>query len=452
MSVRLPLLARVVIAALAVLGAAGPGAAEGVLAAYVSATPPKVARSADTVRQRLVSVDTGALSRSVGPAGMGAAQARIGTPAVTSATLTVELFPGTTVTLSRTASYPAFGGGTVWIGRAAAPAADGTLVVRNGRITGTVSRSGRVYDINPVGSGTVHLVREINVRRAAPTGFELRARNDVRAAPSIGPLAKSGTAATTPTEITVLIGYTDAAYGEFPNMRERANLAVALANQAFIRSLVNIRYRLVGLVWAEYYDESRLQELEPEDDNAACPTVPKDNEYPAITYQKNLKYLANGCGYLDVMASERDRLRADLVTLFVRRTELCSFSFGNAAAAPVPKEAAYSVVSTSCIPAFSYSRATGFNHGLLKDRFVVDPNLRSGYRFGYVDLIGKFRDIMSEEDRCKAAGIPCELVNRFSNPAVSYRFRRFGVPIGMPYQADAATFLNQHRGTVAAYR
>lgn len=423
-----------------VLGALAPAFAGNLLVPLFGPLAPKVDVAADTLRQRLVTISPAALAA---------------TPAPLGRTVRLALFPDVVVTLTRTGLENAYGGGRIWSGRSVSgPKAEASLVVRYGRITGQISVGSRIFEINPVGRAKAHLVREVKVAAQPPTDFVAAAA----AVPTAATAPSVARAASATTTITVLFGYTDAAYGAYPNMQERVNLAVSLANKAFSTSGVAIKIEVAGMLWVQNYDEARLQELkaEPEDEQV-CPTEFSNNDFPAISYKANLKYAALGCSYLYVLPAERDRVKADLVTLIVKRDDLCSIYYrpdtdNLGRSYPVVADGAYSVVTASCIGSYVFSQAIAGNMGIQKDRFVTYPGYKRGYSYGYVDLVGKFRDVMSENARCEAAGITCTLVNAFSNPNYKYRGRPFGIPFGQPYAADAARALNENRLTVAANR
>ncbi len=143
------------------------------------------------------------------------------------------------------------------------------------------------------------------------------------------------------------------------------------------------------------------------------------------------------------------------MTLIVNRNELCSYYYVPAKmtspVTPVSADGAYSVVSAGCLSTYALSKATAGNMGLQKDRFVTNPELK-GYAYGFVDLISRNRDIMSENDRCDAAGVTCQVVNAFSNPNVVVDRRPFGIAAGLPYASDGARALTEARKKVAAFR
>ncbi|BBE73973.1 hypothetical protein [Oharaeibacter diazotrophicus] len=426
-----------------------PATAAGILVPYTGAKPPVVAKAPTTLRQRLVAVDlsSGAAVAAGDPEVADAAAA-----AALGATVQLDLLPGVSVTLKRKSASAAVGGGTIWTGvDPTKPNTSAVLVVKNGRVTGSVRVAGKPYDIRPIGKTRAHLVREIKVGSVG--GVEAVAKV---------PIAKRIGGGTSKSEIGVLIAYTDAAWGNNDDIEALGNLAITLANQAFADSGATIKYKLAGFYWAQNYDETQYVEQNAGTDTE-CPSGNVRDQKTPFEYDVNLTHLRLGCGYLSYVAKERDKVKADLVVLVVDRGDeekpnpLCGYGYGPGVdaknkAGAVDADYAFSVVTASCMDQSVLTGVTAFNLGISKDRYVTTSDLRDNYAFGYVDLIGRFRDLTSDNDRCKAAGVTCNYVNLFSNPKKTYNGRPLGVAAGQPTSADAVRALNENARTVARFR
>lgn len=431
----------------AMLGASTAASAGSLLVPFKGENPPTVAKATETLKQRVVQLDLAASARVAvtGPqtAAESAATAGLGE------TIQLDLLPGVSVSFSRLGARPALGGGSIWTGLNKAAEAEAALVLRNGRLTGSVYLKGRLFDIRPIRTTRAHLVRELKV--GALRSAEVT--EPVKAAKRIG---GGGSGA----EISVLIAYTDTAYLKNPDIVSLANLAITNANRVFTRSGVSTKFKLVGTMWAENYDEANDVEQNPGSEDA-CPSGYVKDKITPFEYVTNLHHLRLGCGYLDHVQKARDSLRADLVVLIVNRgnTEgepVCGYAYGpgideDFITGPVEADHAVSVATAGCLTYPTLSALTAFNMGITKDRYVTSSDLRDNYSFGYVDPIGRFRDLMSEDARCAAAGVKCRFVEMFSNPKKTVNGRPFGVASG-PYAADAVRAINENASTVASFR
>ncbi len=254
---------------------------------------------------------------------------------------------GVSVTVKRTASYPAVGGGAVWVGGDPAREVDATLVLKNGKLTGTINRKGRMYDIRPIGRTKAHLVREIKI-------------SALRSAEMSGPVpaAKRIGGGGSGEEISVLIAYTDTAFLKNPDIEALANAAIANANQTFARSGVGITFKVAGLMWAQNYDEAHYVEQNGGSEDA-CPSGYVRDEITPFEYKMNLPQLRLGCGYLSHVITARNQLRADLVMLVVNRGNtpeepICGYGYGPGydekfKTGPVQANYGVSVATASCL-------------------------------------------------------------------------------------------------------
>jgi hypothetical protein len=376
------------------------------------------------IRQRDVAIDAAYLARTVAPLGIDGTEGRVKAAPAGPNLVRIELFPGVTADLARSALGEAVGGGFVWSGHeAAGKAAGADLVVRDGRVTGVVTHDGRTYRIDPLPGSAAHRVREID-----PAAFPEDIHLHVRLPKASGaPLPQPR--ATTPTEVTVLIGYTARAKARVADIVAQANLAVTMANSAFARSGAAVRFRLVGTRLVSGYDEKAVS-----------------------GYEQVLYGLTNGTAPFAPLQSARTALRADLVSVLIDRPEYCGIAWGLYEPTVGHSRYGMSVVTIGCVANYTFSHETGHNMGLRHDRYVEPAASTAVYNYGYVDLTGRFRDIMSYSNRCSAAGIVCTRIPYFSNPAVTYNGRPTGIRAGLAGAADGARKLNATRGVIAAFR
>ncbi|MEJ1157840.1 M12 family metallo-peptidase [Prosthecomicrobium sp. N25] len=438
---RCQLLAFVFVAG-ALLAPASAGAADGLL--QPARGEAGVTRSKSIVpnarRHRIVEVDASALAATVAPLGMDNDPRRAEKVPPASATVAIELFPDLAVTLEREAVEAAPTGGFAWTGRAKGRrTAFASLVVKDGRITGVVETDGRIFRIDPVPNSANHQVTELDpasykrdLHRDLPGSADDMGRKKKKPKP-----AKPGTTTpptTTPpttstnTDIKVLIAYTPQAAAKVSDIQAQAQLAITLANAAFQRSGVKITYTLVGTVAASSYNET------------------------AGSYGDVLDDLTGGASGLANVATQRNALQADLVSLLVARNEYC----GVAWVVPDPDSgsAAWgtSVVSVDCVSNNTFSHETGHNMGLYHDRYVESSAPNSVYNFGYVDVTARFRDIMSYPDKCSASRVTCTRIPYFSTPLVNYNGVPVGIPQGSAGAADGVRKLNENATGIAGYR
>ncbi len=378
------------------------------------------------IRSRNVAIDGTYLASRIAPQGVDHAADRLDL-APAAAPVRMELFPGVAVDLNRTSLTEAFGGGFVWTGEAQGGlAGTADLVIVDGKITGHVSVGpfGRRFRIEPLPVDGAHRISEID-------GSAFPGDIQIEVAQPAGPAQRSDAPQNTRTEITVLVAYTQRANTLLGNPVAQANLAVSMANSAYQRSNVMIDLRLVGTHLVTGYDEAA-----------------------AASYNQVLYDLTDGrsSGPFLPVHQKRDSLGSDLVALLIDRREYCGLAW-----MPMPPTASSSMYGMSlttwdCISNQTFAHEIGHNMGLSHDRYVVDPAPNTEYNFGYVDLVGRFRDIMSYTNACTAASISCPRIDNFSNPAVSHNGRPTGISAGNANAADGARALNENRAAIAAYR
>jgi hypothetical protein len=196
--------------------------------------------------------------------------------------------------------------------------------------------------------------------------------------------------------------------------------AIAMANQAYINSNVNIFLNLILAVEVNYTESGSLS--------------------------TDLSRLASGSdGYMDTIQPLMFKYGADLVHLLTLK------SGGSCGVAYL--SGTYGVTARSCISGHTFTHEVGHNQGCHHDRETVNNTISTNYNYGYkyCTTDGKgFRTIMS---------YPCSSgsgsrIPYFSNPNINYN----GVPMGIdanvsPTQsADNARKLRETALTVSNRR
>jgi hypothetical protein len=414
-------------------------------------------RGADNrgLRNRLVSLNTAELARIV-PADADDADNRLERARALSGAVTLDLFPGVSVTAQRTDIETPDNGGYVWLGRAGgAQPVWVALVINNNEILGHIQAGGRLYRIEPV-SGNLHRIAEIN---------QDKIRDDMHL-PLLPELQKRGGANTTAplavttenTTINVMVAHTANArmeVGTANQMQARINLAISLANQAFANSGVYLRFTRVGGANEINYDETTYYGGV----NANANYVGTLCDLTGVGCS-SLGVSNNRTDRFSALRSKRNTVGADLVVLMREKGSYCGIAWVLDPPTSSNANRAFSVVTSSpdryCIEGNLLAHETGHNMGLQHDRAEYQNETgnnpsTSKINFGYVDKTAKFFDIMGYRSSC---GSGCTRVPYYSTPRKTdpTTGRPLGVPQNRPGAADAARTLNATRITVGSFR
>jgi hypothetical protein len=236
-----------------------------------------------------------------------------------------------------------------------------------------------------------------------------------------------GTSADTTPQIDVLVAYTPAAAtqaGGVAAVQTLAAMSIAVSNDTFAASGVNLRLRLVGTVQSTGTGAGGADGA-----TLAALMTPRDGKY-------------------DNVHAVRDATGADLVSMLVADAgQYCGVAYYPGAATY-----GFSVVAQSCaVGNLSFPHEIGHNLGAAHDRYA-SPKGYYPYGFGSVNVAGKWRTIMAYNDQCNSLGLYCNRIARWSNPTQSYNGSPLGVAEGQPDAADNRSALNATAATVAAYR
>ena len=309
-----------------------------------------------------------------------------------------------------------------------------TLVIDGSRVTGSVKMVGRHFNIMPVADG-MHRVSELEIVAfhpgrddgVRPFGLSDTAERAVAAQAIEDPLhgARVRERQSANSVITLMFAYTAGASSSISNIKSAIALAVTDANTVFANSQVPAELRLVGVERVTY-----------DDANTSADGI--------------LTALSNGTGDFARIQQIRSALRADLVAVVSRVSDgnLCGLGYVNdeldtrLASNAWVFGASMMVADTSggCFSNNTLAHEIGHNLGAEHDRFIVqdDPPGPTKFAYGYVDLIGRFRDVMSYDDHCRDQNIECLDLAFFSNPNLSHQGRPIGVPFDQPTAADAS--------------
>lgn len=355
--------------------------------------------------------------------------------AKTAPDIKIDLFPGVAATFKIAGATAGSNGGSV-IHATSGEDDDATLVASNGKVTGRVRYNGRTYSIRPAG-GRLHKVTEISRADAPPPGPEVLAPGARKR--SAKTWASQASAKTTNPDwdiakIDMMYVYTAKAAAASPDILAEIDLAVAITNEAYTASGVQIQARLVKTLQAPAaYDEDTRSYV--------------DALYDITGNGDQSSYFADA-------RRIRDEVGADFVVLLREGGDSCGIGFVNTSPEGVDAWT-YSAVSRGlCVDVDSVAHEVGHNMGLRHDRYVTkDENgkefPKSEYNFGYVSIKGRAMDIMAYTNKCDdklgPQGIGCDYKRLFSNPNKKVNGYPFGVKPGNKGASNGRRWLNEIR-------
>ncbi|MBM3512984.1 MAG: hypothetical protein FJX59_04635 [Alphaproteobacteria bacterium] len=309
-----------------------------------------------------------------------------------------------------------------------------TLVLDGVTVAGSIKFGGRYFSVLSAGEG-LHSVFELDAAAARSV------KNDAKRHPfSRGSNAERTSieqqisdplhagqsrerAAAAAHQITLFVAYTAAASSTIPNIKSAIALAVSDTNTAFANSQIPAEIRLVGVERVNSQDTSRdMSEM--------------------------LDALTEGEGDFERIQRLHAALDTDLVSIVTKTTDACGLAWLNvdldlrltASSARFGASLVAADVGGTCLATNTLAHEIGHNLGAEHDRFQVEddePGPRK-YAYGYVDLTGRFRDLMSYDDECDANSVSCTELPLFSNPEVTHQGRPVGIRFDLPNGADSA--------------
>jgi hypothetical protein len=128
------------------------------------------------------------------------------------------------------------------------------------------------------------------------------------------------------------------------------------------------------------------------------------------SFSTNLNILRAGGPGLETVLALRNAYTADLVSLFVRpmSPDFCGIAFIMTTVSTAFAPSGYSVVDSPCVsPNGTLAHEFGHNMGLRHDWYMDAGVTPFTYAHGYVNLVERFRTIMSYPDACTAQGVAC---------------------------------------------
>lgn len=357
----------------------------------------------------------------------------------------LSLFADLTVTLYKTGMSTDSLGNTIWTGRIlGAQTGEATLVFGHDQVSGSVRAGTHAFAIAPAADGTTQIT-EVNSNKR-PHVDPLR-RPGRTSAPLVSPApADAATAAAAPvveaagttiTSVNLLIAYTPQALADDANISNSISLAVSYTNQVLSNSGINVQFNLVGTMEANYTESS------------------------GEGSSQILTDLTNGTGGFAAVQSQRNSLKADLVSVWTHFTDACGLSYilDDAATTPTSQEApyGYNVITTAfgndCLTD-AVAHELGHNMGAKHDRYVDDPNdkLINQFNFGYVDVTHQFMTIMSYPNQCDDAGVFCSIIPYHSSPNLTYQGSVLGIADTSPHSSDNVREINAIAPYIAKFR
>jgi len=323
------------------------------------------------------------------------------------------------------------------------------LVVHGDAVAGTLrDGEGGAYRIR-YGAVGVHWVERIETGAFPPCSqtpqFQQRVQREVMGRVAAGATAGQSSAAVagepsvdSGSVLDILVLYSDvtrAAAGGTNAIRAEIQLAVDVANDAYVASGIGTRLRLVHMDEVVYDEVTGWDGFE---DHVVRLWDPED-------------------GYFDQAHELRDLYGADLVSLIVEDSHSDTIGATTCGIAPVMQEMspefeslALSAVNRECsADNWSLAHEVGHNQGCAHNRENAGIAGLFSYSYGhwFTGHTRGWRSIMAYD-----SGDTWQRVGHFSNPNVLYDGAATGAPIGTTDEAHNAATINATKTTVARFR
>ncbi|MEJ7804597.1 MAG: proprotein convertase P-domain-containing protein [Telluria sp.] len=341
------------------------------------------------------------------------------------AEMTLPLPDGRHFNARRAASYGTPSGSTVWIGKhssaalgtAESAAEETVLVVRDGKVTGTVRHEGKLYRIRAGADGS-HGVAEIDAGKFPLDHVEAEYKQQLALSrPDPAPSASVGTTSpallATPV-IRVLVNYTAAARNSTNDIVALIDLAIAETNQGYVNGGVNARVELAH-------------------------TAPVNDSESGSNGTDRDRYTDVDDRVMDEIHGQRNTHLADVAVLFTEGNDGC----GNGEIF-ASSTTAFAVVTADCATGnYSFGHELGHLFGARHNPEKDSSTTPYTYGHGYLSPNRNWRTIMAYD--CTNG---CPRLNYWSNPSKT----RDGVAMGTTTKSNNARVLNERAAVLAGFR
>ncbi|MDD5113889.1 MAG: M12 family metallo-peptidase [Methylobacter sp.] len=353
---------------------------------------------------------------------------------LTGDTITLNLFDDVIVTAVRDRLIDNVKGSTTWIGHVEGEQESEVFLTQRGNaISGTVQIGTKTYDIEPKGNNK-HDITQVDPDRNPKNDNDTVTAEDFLATggepDTTGNLtiaAPTASAATVGTVIDLMVAYTSKAKNNASGqagIEAKITNAVAMANQAYINSKVDIQLNLVKMVETSYAETGNMS--------------------TSLT-----DLTGTGDGKMDELHTLRNQVGADQVSLITAESNYCGIGYKMTSSWINTGFSAYafSVVHDdsvyACLSNQSMAHELGHNQGNNHDRDNSTSAAAYDYSYGYkLCQTGGFRTVMSYA--CTGAN----RISYFSNPNVSLST---GEVTGTATENNALS-MNNNKDIVAAFR
>lgn len=289
------------------------------------------------------------------------------------------------------------------------------IVVKNGSIVGSIRVGKDLFRLRPIGPGIAALVAVDQTKFPSehPPGFEGGFQQ--KAPRKLGEDINPGAAHDTAAEYTAIVAYTAAAKSYAGNIDALIQLAQDETNQAYARSGVTTRVRVVKGYQTSYSESGNMS-------------------------TDLSRFRGIGDGYAEEVHPQRDAYAADVAILLTYAFDYC----GLASVIQANASTSFAVVAVSCATGYySFAHEIGHLQGARHNPEVDASTSPFAYGHGQRDDIGGWRTIMAYD--CPAS---CPRIQNFSNPDVNY----FGRATGTAAVKNNARVLNETALAVANFR
>ncbi|PPD03939.1 MAG: hypothetical protein CTY29_07755 [Methylobacter sp.] len=350
--------------------------------------------------------------------------------------ITLNLFDDTIVTAVRDKLVDNVNGHTSWVGHVEGePDSEVFLTMHGKMMSGVVEMDGKIFEINPKGKNQ-HEIMQVNPAKnpghsgtqTADDFLQTGAVPEADTPSTAGSIAPSAQAATTGTVIDLMVAYTAKAKNNASGqagIEAKITNAVAMANQAYLNSHVDMQLNLVKMVEVNYAESGNMSQ-----------------SLTDLTGTKD--------GKMDEIHSLRNQYGADQVSLITADTNYCgiaymmSSGFTSAAFAPYAFSVVHDDSVYACLSGQTLAHELGHNQG--NNHNVEDSGGSSGaYSYSFAHRLCQtngFRTIMSYA--CTGG----TRISYFSNPNVTLTS---GYTTGTS-TANNAQSMNNTKALVASFR